>query len=171
MVIFTWICALLAILALCMALRLWWAWRQLKNHPHVEPLHIAAPHIAPELNQMINNIASIAGITAPETYIWRGRFGNAFVAATIMRHELFLSDELFESCDQCDDALEQLTKVICHEIAHIQRDDAIRLGTLTYIANICSEIGLNKVSSRCQMAIKHIENETDIQGNILMQQL
>ncbi|MDQ6992685.1 MAG: M48 family metalloprotease [Mariprofundus sp.] len=161
----------IATLALLFACRLSWASYRLSAHPHVEPIESAHPGIAFELNQLIADIASIACIPAPALYIQRSALPNAFVVATISRPDLFLTDELLEECDSLADGVDRLTWVICHEIAHIQRADALRVGLLISINQALLFLHLEKSAHYFQLKIQQIENETDIIAETLLTKL
>jgi len=158
-----WICLLIATLAIGVALRLLWAWHRLRSHPHVEPIEIAKPSIASELRRLVANVADIAGVIPPPIYIRRAALPNAFIVAGTFRPELFLTDELLEQCS----SLEELEHIICHEIAHIKRGDAIPLGLLTLGLQCCQPFPLPFLTNYFQRRINQIEQAADKQANQL----
>lgn len=155
--------AVIVAIAFFVIARLSWASYKLRNHPSVEPIAIAHPEIAPELNQLIHDISKAANLDfSPALFVRRGALPNAFIAAVIIRPELFISDELLEQCDTCNNGLEELMRVLCHEIAHLQRHDAIRLGLLTYIEQSSHVLRLKFTERFAQNKIAHIEKQTDL---------
>ena len=137
------------------------AWLRLRNHPHVEPLERAAPDLAPSLNEMVRRMAARIGVEPPPIRIRRARLPNAFVVASFLRPELYLTDELLEECDQREDGLDFLEQAICHELMHIRRGDALPLGALHMAAFVASALGLHRLESRFMDRIEAIERETN----------
>jgi len=171
MILLLWLLTSLIILIALTASRMIWAWRMLRNHPHVEPIEIADPSIAEEMNQLIADVAAAAAVPPPALFIRRGMLPNAFIVAAIARPELYLTDELLERCDQCENGLNELTRVVCHEIAHIKRGDALRLGLLTWCCQFFSTTGMKNLAGRCTQRITGIEQLADKEADRLMQQL
>lgn len=159
---------LIAVIIVC---RLLWAWLRLKSHAHVEPVEVADPSIASELNQLVEQIARQAGVAPPPLFIRRAALPNAFVVATMLRPELYLTDELLEQCNASTNPLEMLTRVLSHEISHIRRGDALRLGLLAWLSQIFTGAGLRRLAARCTQSIENIEHLTDVEADQLMQQL
>jgi len=162
--------ALIAIGALFFASHLLWAWWRIHSHPHVEPAYIAIPEIEPYLSQMISDIAKLAKIAPPELYVCRAQLPNAFVIATIMRAELFITDELLEEANNLDNKLDYLTRIICHEIAHLKNHDSIRLGLITYINNLSSSLHVRLIEQQCTLLITKIEQQADLTASALFKQ-
>jgi len=162
--------ALIAIGALSIALHLLWAWWRIHSHPHVEPAYIAIPEIEPYLSRMISDISKIAEITPPELFVCRARLPNAFVIATIMRAELFITDELLEEANDQHDKLRYLTGIICHEIAHLKNNDSIRLGLISYIHNLSAFMKIRLIEKACSRRILKIEQQAHLTANELSQQ-
>ncbi|MDX8397367.1 MAG: M48 family metalloprotease [Mariprofundaceae bacterium] len=144
------------------------AWRRLITHPHIEAIEVAEPSIADALKQLVAEVSATAGVLAPALYIRRAALPNAFIVATIFRPELYLTDEMLE---QCDNSLEDLTRVICHEIAHIQRGDAFRLGLLNYGILWSGKLTLKRLEGKFRSTINSIERQTDTQAEVIFQQL
>ena len=159
------------IISLLAAMHLGKAWLQLRTHPRVEPVEIAKPAIADELNNLIAEVSSIANVSPPPLFIRRARLPNAFVVAAIFRPELYITDELLEDCDGFENALERLALTICHEIAHIQRGDALKLGLLTYAAQLSAKLTLQGLEKIFQSTMKRIEQEADRQAEVIFRQL
>ena len=168
MLVLQWIAITLLIISLLAILDLALAWFRLTTHPHIDPIEVAKPEIAFELNQLVAEVAAAAAISPPPIYIRRAAMPNAFVMAAISRPELYLTDELLE---HCDNSLEELTRVICHEVSHIQRGDAFKLGFLTYGAQWSSRLSLKWLKTIFQSAIDRIEQETDARGEQLVARL
>jgi len=171
MAVLQWLVAAMAAISILMAARLIWAWQRLRSHPHVETIDIANPEIALELKQLVADVAGIAEVSIPQLYIRRSQLPNAFVVAAIIRPELFLTDELLEYCDNQENGLQQLTFSICHEIAHIQRDDPLRLGLLTYASQWTSILGLQSLEEMAHEKIADIERQTDMEAEQLVHHL
>ena len=161
----------IALISLLATLHLSWAWFRFRTHPHIESIEIAEPSIAIELKQLVAEIATIAGVPAPPLYIRRAAMPNAFVVTAIFRSELYLTDELLEHCNELENGLEKLTLAICHEIAHIQRGDALRVGLLTYGLHLSDKLSLKGLGKTFQSTINDIESETQKLEKQLMAQL
>ncbi|MDX8396024.1 MAG: M48 family metalloprotease [Mariprofundaceae bacterium] len=162
--------ALIAIAALSIALHLLWAWRCIHAHPHVEPAYIAIPEIEPYLSRMIKDISKVAEITPPELFVCRARLPNAFVIVTIMRSELFITDELLEEANNQQHKLDYLTSIICHEIAHLKNQDSIKLGLITYMNNISACLHFRFVEEKCDRLISLIEQRADLTASDLFKE-
>jgi len=154
---------LFAIAITAITVRLLWARYSLRPHPHVEPVEIAKPEISNALHRLVNNIADIADVAPPPIYIRRAALPNAFIVAGIFRPELFLTDELLEQCDN----LEELERIICHEIAHIQHADALPLGLLTLGLQYCQPFPLPFLTNYFQRHINQIEQAANKQAEHL----
>ncbi|WP_241697006.1 M48 family metalloprotease [Mariprofundus sp. KV] len=148
-----------------------WAWRRLKRHPHVEIVELAKPEISAELNTLVEVVANTAGVAPPQLYVRRASLPNAFMIAAIIRPELYLTDELLEHCDSRDDGLNHLTQTICHEIAHIKRGDAIRLGFLTWVMHTASSLSIHSVAKSVLLKIDSIEVAADNEASFLYARL
>jgi len=159
------ICLLIAAATIAIALRLLWAWYKLRSHPHVEPIEIAQPSIANAMQQMVAEVANIAGIAPPPVFIRRAALPNAFIVAGIFRPELFLTDELLEQCDN----LEDLKRVICHEVAHIKRGDDIALGILTLASQWSRKLAMTSLANFSEKRIGKIEHATDLAAQAIFQ--
>ena len=157
------ICLLIATATIAIALRLLWAWHKLRSHPHIEPIEIAQPSIAKEMKQLVAEVANIAGIVPPAVYIRRAALPNAFIVAGIFRPELFLTDELLEQCGN----LEDLKRVICHEIAHIKRGDEISLGMLTLATQWSRMLAIHFPVNYFQKRITKIEHAADLEARTI----
>jgi len=167
MLLLQWIVAVVTITSIMAAMHLSWAWLRLRNHPHIETIEIAKPEIATELKHMIKGISTIAGISPPPLFIRRGRLPSAFVVAAISRPELYISDEMLENCSNIESGLAELERVVCHEIAHIQRGDALKIGMFTYGTQCSNKLTLKGVENIFQSAIDRIERETDKQAEVI----
>ena len=144
------------------AIRLSWASYRLRSHPEVEPIEIAHPELSEHLHMMVSHISNLAELQAPPSlFVRRAALPNAFIVASTFRPELYITDELLEHCNECENPLQKLEHVICHEVAHIKRGDAIPLGLLTYASQWSSSLGLKPVDQLVQSKISHIEKETD----------
>lgn len=163
-----WLAIALTAISLLVILDISQAWFRLRNHAHIETVEDAKPEIANDLKCLIADISAAAEIPAPSLFIRRAAMPNAFVAAAISRPELYLTDELLE---QCDNSLDELTKVICHEIAHIQRGDALKLGLLNYGARWSNKLTLIGLENTFLSAINNIEDATDKQAEVIFQRL
>jgi len=157
----------LATVALYVMIKLIWVWYRLRFHPHVERIEIAFPAIAPELNALVDEVATVAGVSTPALYIRRAALPNAFIVATIIRPELYLTDELLEDCDRRQDGLNRLIHTVCHEIAHIKRGDAPKLCFLTWLMHLTSALCLPSLANAVSKKIGSIEQDTDIEANHL----
>jgi len=162
---------IIAVIALSIALHLLWAWRNIHKNPHVEPAHIAIPDTEPYLSQLISEISNIAGVNSPALFVCRAQLPNAFVVATIMRAEIFVTDELLEAANDRQDRLNYLIRVICHEIAHLKNKDSIRLGLLTYIANLAGFLKLRMVENKCNQLITKIEQRAHLTADQLFEEV
>lgn len=163
---------LLVVLSIVMALRLIWATFKLRTHPAVESVETAHPELAEYLKALVSDIAEVANIpNAPHLHIRRAALPNAFIVASIFKPDLFLTDELLEHCNSMENGLDELTMVLCHEIAHLKRHDAIPLGLLTYAEQWGDKLQLNGLKHSVQKQIQKIESETDKVANNLFQQL
>ncbi len=163
MIWLAWICLLFATAVIVLGLRLLWAWRRLRTHPHVEPIEIAHPSIAHEMQQMVAEIAEIAGVAPPPVFIRRAALPNAFVMVSITRPELYLTDELLEQCS----SLEELKRIICHEIAHIKRGDAIPLGLLTLATQWGRKLAIASLANFFDKRIANIEHAADLEARTI----
>jgi len=171
MLLIQWSAIAIAMIALLLTCRLLWAWFRLRTHPHVESFEVAHPEIASQLNLLIEDVAKTVGIATPSLFIRRAALPNAFVAATIFRPELYLTDELLEHCNCNIDGLEQLTLTLCHEMTHIRRGDAIPLGLLTWGEQWASSLSLVTLAGWFQNSIARIEEETDIESKVHFKQM
>jgi len=160
-----WICLLIATAVIMLGVQLLWAWHKLRTHPHVEPIEIAKPAISRELGNLVTKVAGIAGIMAPPVYIRRAALPNAFIVAGIFRPELFLTDELLEQCE----SLETLERIICHEIAHIKRGDAIPLGMLTLATQWSRILAIPFLLNYFQKHIDNIEHAANLEAEVFFQ--
>ncbi len=163
MMLLQWLLIILALTSVLISIHLIWTVYRLRSHPCIEPVEIALPELSDELNQMLNNIAHAADISiTPSLFIRRAALPNAFVVATFFRPELYLTDELLEHCNEIEHGLEKLTHILCHECAHIKRNDSIRLGLLTYALQWTAALHVNTLQHHIQSKISHIELQTDI---------
>jgi len=162
---------LIAVIALSMSLHLLWAWYHIHASPHVEPVDIAVPNIAPYLSRMISDISGIAGIDPPSLYVCRAQLPNAFAVATIMRAEIFVTDELLEEANDRQDQFNYLMQVLCHEIAHIKNQDAIRLGLITYVYHLSQFLKLRVVETKCNQLIAKAEHRADLTADKLFEEV
>jgi len=160
-----WICLLITTFAIALALRLLWAWHRLRSHPHIEPIAIAKPAISNALQNLIASVANIADIAPPPVYIRRAALPNAFIVAGIFRPELFLTDELLEQCT----SLTELERIICHEVAHIKRGDAIPLGILTLLTQWSRMLAVPFLLHYCQKRIDSIEHAANLEAEAFFQ--
>lgn len=162
MMLLQWLLIILALTSVLISIHLIWTVYRLRSHPCIEPVEIALPELSDELNQMLNNIAHAADISiTPSLFIRRAALPNAFVVATFFRPELYLTDELLEHCNEIEHGLEKLTHILCHECAHIKRNDSIRLGLLTYALQWTAALHVNTLHLRIQHRIDHIETQAD----------
>jgi len=167
-----WAVAFVGSVSTLVAMRLSWASYSLRSHPEVEPIEIAHPELSEHLHMMVSHISSIAKLkSSPSLFVRRAALPNAFIVASTFRPELYLTDELFEYCNECENPLQKLEQVICHEIAHLKRGDAIPLGLLTYAYQWSSNLRLKPVHQLVQSKISHIENETDKVAEELFKEL
>jgi len=162
-----WICFLIAAVSITIGVRLLWAWHKLISHPHVEPIEIAKPEISYELTQLVAEVARIANVIPPPIYIRRAALPNAFIVVGILRPELFLTDQLLEQCCNLDD----LERVICHEIAHIKRTDTIPLGLLTLAKQWSQILALKCFTTYFQKLMTNIEHAADKDAEVLFNNL
>jgi len=167
MEIAAYIALVLATIALYTVTKLAWLWYRLRFHPHVERVEVAFPAIAHELNALVAEVATAAGVSAPALYIRRAALPNAFIVATIIRPELYLTDELLEDCDNRPDGMNHLIHTVCHEIAHIKRGDAIKLCFLTWLMHLTSALCLPSLANTFREQIGSLELDTDIEANHL----
>jgi len=166
-----WAILTVVLIALIIVCRLLWAWLRLKSHAHVEPVEVADPSIASEMNQLVADIATLAGVATPPVFIRRAALPNAFVVATVLRPEIYLTDELLEQCNASANPLNMLTRVLSHEISHIRRGDGLWLGLLTWLSHIFTGTGMPRLAATCTQRIAGIEQQADIEVDQLMQQL
>jgi len=165
MIWFEWICLLLVVTVIAIGLQLLWAWHKLRTHPHVETIEIAKPAISQELGNLVTKVAYVADVTPPPVYIRRAVLPNAFIVAGIIRPELFLTDELLEQCE----SLETLERIICHEIAHIKRGDAIPLGMLMLASQWSRKLAMTSLANFFEKRIDRIEHVTDLEARTIFQ--
>jgi len=151
------------------AIRLTWAWYRLQNHPSIETIEVAKPEVAEAIHTLTQQISQAAQVPSPNLFIRRAALPNAFIVACIWKPDLYLTDELLEQCEQHDDPLSYLTFVLCHEIAHIKRGDAIQVGLLTYTNQWAELLKLKTISKRIEKKLNQIEQQTDTLAEILMQ--
>jgi len=166
-----WLAAMLSAMFFMLVLRFLWAWLTLHRHPQVEPIEIAKPSIAENLNHLVADIATLAGVPPPSVYIRRAQLPNAFVVAAIGRPELYLTDEMLEYCNEIENGLDRLTFVICHEIAHLHNGDALSLGLLTYAIQWCLLLRLKRLGQYFQYQINVIERQADADAELLVREL
>jgi len=157
-----------SLIAALIATRLLWAWYRLKLHPHVETVEIACPALATELNALVKEIANKAGVEAPALYIRRASLPNAFVIATILRPELYLTDELLEYCDTRPNSLELLMQTICHEITHLKRGDALPIAFLTWGLHAAGRASIRQLEMTIKERIACIEASVDEEAHRLL---
>lgn len=159
----------LILIPLSMYAHFHWSRHHITNHVHVEPIHIALPSIADEVQAMVEKVADIAQISAPETYIFRSELPNAFIIASRKKPRLFLSDELFEECNELGEnkGIEKLEWTICHEIAHIQHRDAVPVYMIETIRGLAELLKLNMLSQFLDKWISSIEDQADNKANKL----
>ncbi|MBL4760686.1 MAG: M48 family metalloprotease [Mariprofundaceae bacterium] len=151
------------------AIRLTWAWYRLQTHPSIETIEIAKPEIAEAIHALTQQISQTAQVPSPRLFIRRAALPNAFIIACIWKPDLYLTDELLEQCEQHHDPLAYLTFVLCHEIAHIQRGDAIQVGLLTYSHQWTELLKFKTISQHIEKNLAHIEQQTDALAEALMQ--
>jgi len=158
---------LLSAMSILIAMRLIWAWSKLRFHPHVEPLATAEPQICDALESLVEHVANHAKIEPPEILIRRAALPNAFIAASCLRPEMYLTDELLECCTD----IQHLERVICHEIAHIRRGDSVPLGLLTWALQWSQIFHIKPVSTWLEARIASIELATDKEAEIYFKKL
>ncbi|MDX8414254.1 MAG: M48 family metalloprotease [Mariprofundales bacterium] len=141
------------------------AWYRVRYHRCVQPLAQAIPEVAGEIQFLAKRIALIAGVPLPQLFVRRAALPNAFVLATIARPELYLTDELFESLDEQPDSLDQLTKVLCHEIAHIRLNHAVTIGLWTIVQMAGNSLGIALFESWACQKIAQLEVAADQYAN------
>jgi len=96
------------IILLALLIHFHWSRYRITSHPHVEPMAIAHPSIANEIQWLVEKVASIAHISTPKIYVFRAQHSNAFMIASTKSPHLFLSDELFEACDELGGTIKAL---------------------------------------------------------------
>jgi len=150
-----------------------WSSYRITSHPHVEPIHIALPSIADEIQLLVEKVSYIAQIPVPETYIFRSQLSNAFIIASTKSPHLFLSDELFEECNELgeEQGIEKLEWTICHEIAHIQHNDALPVYLIETVHALTTTLKLNKFSQLIDKWADTIEKRADTKANKLYQSI
>ncbi|RLL50875.1 hypothetical protein D8Y20_10825 [Mariprofundus sp. EBB-1] len=157
-----------AITILIIAVKTAWIVWHLEQHPHMEPLTLARPTIAPFIETMTEQISKIAEITAPSIYILRSQHPNAFIFSPFKRRRLILTDELLEEADQRSDGVEFLKKIICHEIAHI----ALKHGPRLYILKLMEDmIPVTRFHNLTKNRLNTIETEADQLAETLFEKL
>jgi|GEM_PF-4514773 len=159
----------LALILLCLLVHFLWSRYRITSHPHVEPIHIALPSIADEIQLLVEKVSYIAQIPVPKTYIFRSQLSNAFIIASTKSPHLFLSDELFEECNELgeEQGIEKLEWTICHEIAHIQNRDALPIYIIEVIRAITSLLRLGSLTQLTGKWVSTIENRANIEANKL----
>ena len=151
----------LALAAAMVALYFLWVWQRLRQHPHVQPVEIAVPSIAQELNGVVSQVSAIAGVRAPRLFIRRAELPNAFVVASFMRPELYMTDELLEWLDQQHDGTDQLYRIVCHEIAHIKLHHEIPMGIANMMQLVGKKLGIKVATTMGSRWIERMENDAD----------
>jgi len=155
-------------LASASLLHLSWALYSLHHHPSIEPIAIAQPEISATLQQLLEQLSQLAEITTPDIYIRRAALPNAFVVASVFRQDIYLTDEMLETCDEQDNPLDYLSFVLCHEICHIKRNDSIRLGILTYAGWAATCLRLRNINAYIEQKTRYIEQQTDSMADKLL---
>jgi len=163
--------SLLALSALIMVIHLWWVWKNIRFHSDVEPIEIAFhdQELVGAIHNLVKKISEQAGIRPPALFIRRAQLPNAFVVATIMRSELYFTDEFFEEANNRDDKLHYFLSAICHEIAHLKNNDHIPLGLLNYLKYLATTFGINRLAYQCEQHINRIEEQADCTANLLLE--
>jgi len=159
----------LALIPLTLFIHFFWSKYRITHHPHVESIHIALPSIADEIQSLAQKIALIAQIETPNIYIFRAQFSNAFIITARRTPYLFLSDELLEECNALgvDAGIGKLEWTICHEIAHIQRHDALPIYIVEIVSSFASLLQFKKLSRFTEQWRFSIEEQADSKADIL----
>lgn len=154
-----------ATLAACAAwLRLARARDCILAHPHVAPLAEALPVHAPLVADLTKELADIAGVPAPDIYVYRAALPNAFVSIRHLRPEMFLADELFEQVNHDQGrAVLELADTIAHELAHVKLHQTLAHAIFWWMKS--SNIGTGIAS----VALRRIEREADVEAEKVMQ--
>ena len=169
---FTYAFALTALLELTVSASLLLAWKTIHSHPHVQPLdEVISADIALHLKTIIAKISNLAGIETPNIYICRAELPNAFAVASIMRTELFLTDELLEEANNKENKLEYLTMVLCHEIAHIQHNHSLEPGLWTYGFKVGIFFRVQAIHRYCKNRLIRLEDQADISAKALYEKM
>jgi len=159
------------LLAAIITLHLLWSSYRLQHRCDIEPIEVAEPEIAAALQQLLVELSQLAGVTTPKLFIRRAALPNAFVIATIVKQDIYLTDELLESCNEQDDPLTQLTFVLCHEISHIKHNDAMILGLLHYADWILAFLHVKYLQAQIYKKNRMIEQHADASAHHLLRQM
>jgi len=146
---------------------------QIARHPNVEPIHLAHPTLAEEVQSMVERIAIIAEVPTPEVFIFRAELPNAFIIPSRKKPLLFLADELFEACDDLgsEKGLAKLEWTICHEMAHIMERHALKSGITETLDLAGHRLKIKKLLELAQKRRVIIENQADARASILHEEL
>jgi len=160
------ITTLFLMLLLGISLHLWLCKHKLHQHHHINSLEKALPIHAPHVQQLIQELSSIANIVEPDVFVYRAALPNAFVAAMPLQANLYIADELFEKANEARDPLHTLAYILAHEIAHLKQKHAFKHAFYTYLTfvQVC---GLTTWAKR-KLCV--IEEEADIEAENIVRQ-
>lgn len=121
-----------------------WLWQRMRrakdtilHHPHVQPLDEALPVHGELIRELVNDLANIATVPAPEVFVYRANLPNAFVTQLHRRPKLFLADETFELANRDrGHTIDRLAAVIAHELAHLKLRQTRKHACLWWLARV-----------------------------------